>query len=258
MSPTEDELRAALRTGEGGGLDPDIVIVRARAHGARLHERRIRIASAAAVVAVVAGLGVGGGLILGRQSQSHSSSARTAGSATVGEGAGNANGGASGSTDKSSPTFSVGCPQTLPVQATQQDPNPRAQFFAKPVDRFVVCAYATNGAVVTDAGAPITTTLTGTDAAALANSIEHASRTQLARPCPLYRTDRPTLLLQPTATDGTDLPDVTTTVLQNPCNATITNGDAIRYNWLPTALSTYIAQLAKAVPTPSPQLPTHS
>lgn len=253
MSPTEDELRAALRSDEGQALDPDTVIRRARAHGASLREQRIRIASAAAVVVVVAGLGVGGGFVLGRHTESHTSSGISAGSAGGGDG------GTGGAMDKANPTFSSpGCPSTLPQDTTAQGPNPRATFFTKPVAQILVCAYAIDDVLITGADGPITTTLTGAAATALANSIEHAAQTQLARPCPLYRTTQPTLLMKPTATDGTPLPNVTTTVLQNPCNATITNGAAVRYNWLPTALGDYIARLGKAVATPTPQLPTHT
>ncbi|MDT4951126.1 MAG: hypothetical protein QOJ37_3721, partial [Pseudonocardiales bacterium] len=60
MSPTEFDLRAALRDGEGDGVDVDRVVAGGRAR--RTH-RRSQLLSTAAVVAFVAAAGTGGALI---------------------------------------------------------------------------------------------------------------------------------------------------------------------------------------------------
>jgi hypothetical protein len=209
----------------------------------------------AAVVAVVGGLGVGGGIVFTRQSGTHSSTAHSDGTAAGAPKA--ANGGGAGASSYGA----AGCPATLPQDNTRGPaPSPTATFFTRPVASIVVCAYSAGGAVVvgTD-GTVISELFDSAGAAALAGSIEHASTTLLARPCPLYRTNQPTLLMIPTATDGTALPDVTTTVLQNPCNASITNGSAERYNWTPPALlQAFVARLAQAQQTPATSGPSHS
>lgn len=56
MSPSEDELRAALHAGEGAGVDADAAIMRARA---TRRTRRIRFAGVAAAVLVVGGVAAG-------------------------------------------------------------------------------------------------------------------------------------------------------------------------------------------------------
>jgi hypothetical protein len=259
MSPTEDELRAALHDGEGAGLDPETVLHRARAQGAALRDRRVRVASVAAIAAVVAGIGVTGGVVLSHGSRSHSGdSAGQAAKAAAGNGAagnGAATNGA-GTAEPHSNLALAACPDTLPADTTRGPaPVPGATFFTRPVATITVCAYpSTGGAVIRDGGSAFSVTLSGADATALSSSIEHAPTKLDPRPCPLYlNASARTLLMVPIATDGTPLPDVTTTALQNPCNAPITNGQTIRYNWTPPAsLTSFLARLGQLTATASP------
>jgi hypothetical protein len=86
-------------------------------------------------------------------------------------------------------------------------------------------------------GTPVSTVLTGAQAATLATSLNGASKTPTPGPCPLYRTaDGRALVFFAVSPDGSALPPVTATVAQNPCNLPVTNGRAVRYNWTPPAL----------------------
>ncbi len=63
MSPSEKDLRSALRAGEGEAFAPDADTIMQAARGAR-HTRRVRIAAVTATVVVVGGLGIGLGVAL--------------------------------------------------------------------------------------------------------------------------------------------------------------------------------------------------
>ena len=232
MSPTEDELRAALHLGEGDALDADRVIRRAQAHGAAIRERRVRLASAAAVVAVVAGLGVGGGLILSRGSQTHSADRNAmnvpAPSAGEGKAAGNAGGGTS--------SAAAACPNTPPSPTTPT--QGAASLFPGSVNIISVCLYSRAAQlepkVATNPQPNLV--ISGADVQRLVTSINSASTVRQALPCPLYRTAAAVdLVLIGVQPDATALPPVVTQYRQNPCNLAITNGTAVRYNWPPPA-----------------------
>lgn len=60
MSPSESQLRAALKQGEGdSGLDPDAIIGKAVAFRRQRQQRRVRVAGVLGVVAIVGGIGIG-------------------------------------------------------------------------------------------------------------------------------------------------------------------------------------------------------
>ena len=72
MSPTENDLRAALRDGEGDGPDASRIVIAGQRARAR---RRTQLVNTAVAVALVGGLGTAGTLLLGNgDDASHSSS----------------------------------------------------------------------------------------------------------------------------------------------------------------------------------------
>jgi hypothetical protein len=259
MSPNEFQLRAALREGEGDGVNAAEVI--ARAHELRQH-RRVRYTSVAAIAVVVTGIGVGGGLALNASSSDQRSGSSLSRNAAGGSAAANpTTPGASqsqgssgysvgaGRVDTRASAAAVPCPAALPQLAPPAsgggDP-----LFAGPVAAVKICAYPqAGGAPVTGRdGTPVSTVLTGAQATALAASLNGATKSRTPSPCPLYRTaDGRALVFYAVSPDGSTLPPVTATVAQNPCNLPVTNGRAVRYNWTPPAyLGTFIAEARAA------------
>src|SRR4051794_27062940 len=58
MAPSEFDLRAALRDGEGEGLNADRLMMIGEAYSDRRRQHRVRLLSAATVVAVISGVAV--------------------------------------------------------------------------------------------------------------------------------------------------------------------------------------------------------
>ena len=255
MSPSEEQLRAALRAGEpdgAGGLSAERLI--ARAYDAR-HRRLVRSGSVLGGVAAAAAAGV---LIvsLGTSTQSHSaSSSGEAASTRAGQlngtaaVAGKGDGAAAGSAAASCPaTFSVGSKGTE-----------HGSFFAGPVASIMLCLYPEGGGAALRAnnGQVLTSTLTGTAAQQVAASLDAAAKQPLAEPCPLFRLAAAKVLVMiPVGTDGRAMAPIATVVLDNPCNQPVSNGAVVRYNWTaPSVLTPYLHQGAaiSAPPRPQPQ-----
>ncbi|WP_375499504.1 hypothetical protein [uncultured Jatrophihabitans sp.] len=238
MSPSESDLRAALRDGEGD-YRPDVDALVAHIRAGR-GQRRTRVLGIAAAVIVVVAAAVGGAVIWGgsegnQQSADPSASASHFHSRPL-------------SVTPSSPAtsspgaVSVTCPSSAPrpIDPPVRVPTtaPKMAMFTAPVHTLVVCSY-------TDAAAPRQVTLTGSAATALTDSIEGASPARQPILCPDIATGETTLLaLIPVTGDGTVLPTVTTDISVPDCNEPISNGTAARYNWRPPA--TLKAQLAAA------------
>lgn len=271
MSPTEFDLRAALRDGEGDGLDVDRVVADGHARRAR---RRVQLLSTAAVVTLVAVVGTGGALIGGGSSGNNSSDSLAVKNAS---GAASQNQRAAAPNDKSAATTTraaaggsakapgiadraaaVACPTSLPRRLLPGGGSP-GQFgadgplFADPVDSIVVCSYGS--AVRTTGGlTPARLVLTGQNAMKLASSLEHASKTPLKLPCPEIRTtDQRALAIIGVTAAGKTMPAITTTLTD--CNSPVTNGTAVRYNWNPppnlgTVLRTLTPRPAASGPFP--------
>jgi hypothetical protein len=248
MSPSEDQLRAALRDGAGdgsGGLNPDVFI--AQANEIR-HHRWVRYGSALAAAAVVA---IGGVLIatLGGTTQTDHSAGQSARlpAAASDQAAGTAAGSNHAAFGNGSSNGSAApCPVSAPSRATIGSGD--GSFFAGSVASFTVCAYPETGgaALTSESGGALTTILSGQDAQQLATSLDGAAKTPSPDPCPLFRTANGKLLVMiPVASDGTAMSPVTALVLQNSCNQPVTNGTEVRYNWTPpAALTPYLQQLA--------------
>jgi hypothetical protein len=219
MSPTESELRAALRSGEGGGLDPDAVISRAR--GVR-HARRVRFGSIAAAVVIVGGVAAGVTALQSGGSQHPA-----------------AQHGATSGANQNQGTAAAQCP-AQPPHLMMPGGGGTGQFgaagplFARPVESLTVCGY-----VAPDLNAPVrhTGTIELTNAAArdLAASLEHASlvRTAGDEGCLGPMIPETELLVAAHSRAGALEPVTVTTMTA--CGNTVTNGTAIRYDWNPPA-----------------------
>jgi hypothetical protein len=261
MSPSESDLRAALRDGEGDDLNVDRIIAGGRALRAR---RRARMMTAAAVTVLVAGLGTGGAVLLSGNGNSESGSKanggtsfdqRRAQSGTAGSLNGAAGGGAAASAANppkaAAPNDSVTavpCPASLPDYRLPGGGSP-GQFgadgplFSRTVDSIVVCAYGTPSAAAT--ARPHRLVLTDGAATAVADSLEKAPRTKPTGACPFLRTaDAQAIAIVGVAADGKVVGTVTTTVGDPACSVRVTNGTALRYQWLPPeVLRTALAEL---------------
>jgi hypothetical protein len=256
MSPSEEQLRAALRDGEpdaGRGPDADRLI--ARANEIR-HSRRLRYGSVAGGLAAAAAAGL---LIASLGTSTHSehrstgvaeqrrTSAQSSGNAPVAAGSekdADGTGAAAGAGPLNSEAAAP-CPATLPNRAKGTG---RGSFFTGPVASFTLCVYAESGGAPlrTSSGTVLTTTVSGTAAQQLATSLDTAAPEPDAQPCPLFRTATGKVLaLVPHGPDGQAMAAITTVVLDNPCNQAVTNGSVVRYNWTaPAVLTPYLHQAA--------------
>lgn len=253
MTPTEFDLRSALRDGEGDGPDVDRVVAGGQARRA---QRRVRLLSTAAVVAFVAAAGVGGAVLVNRGGGGQSGDSGGAALAPSRHTSVDANGGrvtdkvpaapasaaGSGAADgkTSAKAAGVACPATLPRRLLPGGGSP-GQFgadgplFTDPVTSLVVCSYG-SPVRASEQVTPGRLVLDGANATELARSLENADTTRSSSPCPTirYATARSLAIIGVTAR-GTAMTPVTTTLSQPACNTVVTNGTAVRYNWSPPA-----------------------
>ncbi|WP_375477092.1 hypothetical protein [uncultured Jatrophihabitans sp.] len=229
MSPTEEELRSALRAGEGDGVDADRLISNATAHR---RQRRVRLLSGAAAAVVVAA----GATSLALW--------QSAGSSTNRHAAGDGPNPSSALTSPSPPTARAGspgrpaCPAAEPSTARAGAAQPTTgPLFGAPVTSVVVCAY---GALVPQPGSPATSTpqtrlvLTGAAAHLLVDSLEHAASIRPQTMCPMLRSvNARSLAIYGVQTDGSTLTPVTALIGAPACQTPVTNGIAVRYDWTP-------------------------
>jgi hypothetical protein len=254
MSPTEDQLRAALQDGEGPGIDPDALI--SRAHALR-RERRVKYGSIAAVVAVVAGIGVVAGIALGSGPRHASSTSAGPGkqapmAATAG-GSGVSRPSAGAPANGSQPAAgrlapAAACPKTLPQLTI---PNTAGtSLFDGTVSSMTICVFPeTGGPALESGGQPVSTVFNGAAAAQLAASLDSASKTTQPGACPLFLTAQgKALVIIAAKPDGTFMAPVVAHVLQNPCNLPVTNGMAVRYDWSPPPSLNPLLDEARAIP----------
>ncbi|MFN2519150.1 MAG: hypothetical protein ABR604_08935 [Jatrophihabitantaceae bacterium] len=237
MSPSEFQLRSALRDGEGEHVDPDTVIARARGMQQERHDRRIRYASMAAAVTVIGGIGVVAGVALRGGGKANSGSAAgNEDSAVVRNGAAAP---AKGATAAAAPgamadARAVPCPTTAPHLALPGGGSGQfgahGPLFSGPVAAVKVCAYPGDGPV-TRATSP-SRELAGQDAAALATSLDAAATNPPAGHCAGAPTtdEVSTLVVIAISTTGQAMPPVVVTLS---CPGTVTNGTALRYGWRP-------------------------
>ena len=257
MSPTEDQLRRALREGEGDGPDPDTVILRAAAYR---DERRTRIRSAVAVAAVVAGIGTGVGFlstsgVLNDEQHHPLKAAGSAGANFSAEGADKdkaAGGGTGGVANvpsayagQAASVPASACPTRLPAASVTSDAT--TPMFSGDVNSVTVCGYQGTGSVVRAAGTdqPLSRTYTDGDASAIAHSAESALPKPTGMSCKaMPATGVHALLLLGTYTSGGKAKPV---VVGLGCDSAVMNGTTTRYSWpWPSQLTQFLDVLQAA------------
>jgi len=263
VSPSEEQLRRALREGESAGPDVDDVVTRAVAFR---RARRTKIASTVAVVAVVAGVGTGVGVLGSGGGTDHRNSSLDSrpaeryggapGSNSVGkassDAADDAGGGAAAPVAAPTP-----CPAALPRIAFS--PATSAALFATPVAELTVCGYLGTGAVVRDASTqqPLAHTYSGKQATTIATAANAAATKSTTVGCgAIAASTVHSLLLLAKDTTGTALPPVLVGV--GACDKSLSNGSSTRYDWQePSDLTPFVRELQAAasaqasVPAPS-------
>ena len=247
MSPTENELRAALRHGEGDGPDPFVVAAAGRRARAR---RRSRMVNTAAAVILIGGLGTVGTVVL----QNAGTDEHAGGSMDMGAAAKaphalsqqNAAGGASGHGSAQTRSAPAGgapvlppgaakpapnsCPATAPAVPTPGTPGTAGPLFPQAPTDLVVCTYTS----VAGSAGPGALVLTGTDARAVLASLDAASTTRPSGMCPNYRlAGERTVEIIGRSASGAPVGAVRTTLDRPACATVVTNGTAVRYGWRP-------------------------
>ena len=255
MSPTEFELRAALRDGEGRGPDPDTII--RRANDLR-RQRRTRIGGSLAAAAVVAGLAVAGGVLLGRQQRERQlgefqrrrrlrDAALRIRARPAPPRRRHARRGRSG-VGRRVP------PDAPPARAPRRWRHRPVRFHRQPAaggrrQRHVLLLRPERRSPAAGLGHG-----DGADAAEVASTLNAAAPLHQGV-CPDYRTlsTQQYVLLGANA-DGTLSDPVVVTLARNPCQDMATNGTAVRYGWTPPTT----AGLPGADGETATPAPTHS
>lgn len=259
MTPSENDLRAALRHGEAdatAGPDVDRIIGAGRD---RATQRRVRLLSGAAVVAVVTAAGVGGALLAGRGDK-HERIAVGQKDNVPAQHAGTDGTALTGSARPAGPAGPVGpanCPSALPNPTASGNgigapANTSGRLFGKPVVALVVCSYAEGES----ASSPATTVLQGPQAVVLRTSLENAAKFRPAINCPtLIRADERSLAIYGVRSDGDRLTPVITKINAVPCRVIVTNGATTRYDWSPSAAVQALLKAVTSGPSLAPGVP---
>ena len=273
MAPSEFDLRAALREGEGDGPNADQLIA---AGQTRRAQRRTRLLSAAAVVIVVGG-GAFGATQLGGSSESGggSSAGAAGGSQAMGpvhgldlrrgtssnQGYGSAEGGVTAGVpaEAQAKLAGISCPSAapdylLPGGGGLNEYGASGRLFTRPVASVVVCAYGTTFAMSDSSRPrPARLELAGAQAERLARSLEQAKLKSTATSCPVVP-DRFAVI----GVDASGKRDASTVSAELGCGGKVTNGTAVRYEWRPPPdlarrlhALTQMAVPAKPNPTPT-------
>jgi len=234
MSPSEADLRAALRHGEGDGVDADRVLIAA---SRRRERRRTRLLSVAGAVVVV------GGLAAGLTALTHGDNESSAGSranapdtrATAGPAFGAASSAAS-------------CPAVFPhfMHPGASTPAADSPLFSQPVNRVLVCGYGPSGV------APAHVLLTGSESSSLVSSLEQLPTSPHPLPtCPAVgSTVTHKLAMIGIAANGSPAGTVTAEFGAIVCGTSVTNGTAVRYGWqAPSNLQDVLTGLYPGAPS---------
>jgi hypothetical protein len=250
MSPTEFDLRAALRDGEGDGVDADQVISGGRRHRA---QRRARMMSTAAVTVLVAAAGIGATVIWNHSGTNPSTTAGGSnGYVTSGNSEAQNDALGRGALSTAAPESSAlagaptakdpeQCPDSLPRYLLPGGGSPgqfdtKGPLFAKPVSSVIVCSYGTPAMALgpNPVSVPARLVLDGTQAARLVTSLEQADTTKGTKLCPTpSTTDERELAIIGVTANGKALDSVTANLSQPACDTVVTNGTALRYHWTP-------------------------
>lgn len=241
--PSEFDLRAALREGEGDQPSISKVMIAGDAR----RRRRARIASAAVIVAVAGGLGATAAEFGGSGGSGGANSAelnRAAGGAAEPMPAG------------VNSLNDVACPATPPTYALSNQHShgtyaSTPQLLAGRVSSVVVCAY---GPAVQAASSgqrsPARLELAGHQAKQIARSLKTAPTAAPSTSCSSAPTDQYALI--PVDASGKTGQPITAQLSGSGC-ALITNGTAIRYDWQPPpAVASKLDELTPSEPPDSP------
>jgi hypothetical protein len=243
MAPSEFDLRAALREGEGDGPDADLLIA---AGQTRRAQRRTRLLSTAIVIAVVGG-GAFGATQLGGSSESGGGSAAAAGGqpatahgdafhrrAQRNEGYAPVGGALSVPQQQMKAMAGISCPSAapdylLPGGGGLTTYGASGRLFTRPVASVVVCAYGTTLATSdSPTPRPARLELAGAQAELLARSLELAKLKSTAASCDVVP-DRFAVI----GVDASGKRDASTVSAELGCGGKVTNGTAVRYEWTP-------------------------
>lgn len=239
MSPSEADLRAFLREGEGDHVDPEDIIWSGRQVRAR---RRTLLLSAAAAVVVVGATATGVAALVNSPSPSANGGGNgTAAQASV-NGANNAAGGSPGHRalvrvpDRAragGPGVAGAAPSCLRrsgSRALVHGAHASGPLLAGPVKKFVVCAYS-NGTLLKRM-TPQPVVVTGPAARQLASSLRHLSATMPPRDCPMIAATASTAVrIVPITATGRQLASLVANIGLPTCETVVTNGSAVRYGW---------------------------
>lgn len=258
MSPSESDLRAALRHGEhADDLDVDGIVAAGRA----ARGRRTRLLSAAAAAVVVAGVGVGVSLTAGggngptgpvaerSRTAPSTSSHRPAG--TTQAVTGKSPGPAVVQPDINQGTQTVTTPFSNCSPPSLHSPHggtiagtpsvdTSGPLFPRAVTKIDVCV---NGATLQVSGSAASqVTLTGSSADTVVASLQRTTRHAAQRPCPAVAV-HPDYSIAIVGYDaaGTAMPEVASVVRTGACDTTVTNGKVTRHDWtIPAVLANLI------------------
>ncbi|HEY8300291.1 MAG TPA: hypothetical protein VIG48_00185 [Jatrophihabitans sp.] len=230
MSPSESQLRAALREGAGRGVDADLIIAKAERHR---RVRRQRITYAAAAVVVTACVGVGGTLLA-----HHGSSGDTTGSNDSAAGGAAAASAARSNAPRAASTPAASSPRAgglaEPKVAACPPPPSRAVVPVGPgvargpllpprVSTITACSYQAG------TRAPRSVVLDGVQAQSLATALNHGSVTPTQHPRSCTAADDRGGQVSLLAADANGRRAKTVLVTVRCSRAVATNGAATRY-----------------------------
>jgi hypothetical protein len=263
MSPSESELRAFLRGGEGETPDADALIAHARAVR---HNRRVRLASVAGAVIVVGAVSAGA-VALGQDDghptagspppataqhqptngDTHEAPSRPAPSHIASTAVPSHVGPSTGRTGPNATCPAIPPHLMLPGGGGTGQFGGDGPLFDGTITSMQICGYAargTGGAVQFSRA----TLVTGSRAGEIATSLNAASTKQLMPPCqPPMRTSA--LVIYAKTASGVASKPV---VVDYSCGGSATNGTAVRYDWTPPPA---VATALDALTTPVPALP---
>lgn len=252
MSPSESDLRAALRDGEGDSPDVDRIVAGGESVRAR---RRVQLLTASVAVVLVAAGGITTAALVGNGNgpgRSISEGGDTPASTPTGDATGKPNTAARASA-RTTPRADVAppgapapatgsgesgvvCPSVFPKQLLPGGGG-SGQFgsagalFSAPVRSIVVCSYGPVLNVAAGVG-PARAVLTGSAATQLRVSLETAAKTPpFAVSCTEAQTRAYAFI--GVGNYGAAQRAVTATVSARPCAVRVTNGTAVRYEWQP-------------------------
>jgi hypothetical protein len=228
--PSEFDLRAALRDGEGDEPDVNQVII---AGDTRRAQRRTRILSAAVIIAVVGGLGVGAAEFSGGDG----SGGGSAGSAALHRPAAGGLAAPAPSAVRDA-LARVSCPSAAPKYAAAET-NPSGssaygstRLFSGQVSSVVVCAYGPAfHAANTQLRSPARLELAGRQAKRVASSLENAPTAAPTASCSSTSIEQYAVI--PVDASGNQGRPVAAQLPSSPCGALVTNGTAVRFDWQP-------------------------